>query len=167
LLLLVRGNVPSSHAQPLNSTIAPDSLPLAVLSTDSRVIELLKDVHGVRHRIRTVIRDSAAWAAFAQTLGDRSHTILPSVDFGHEMLIVASNGLRNNGEFISIERVDVRPDTLLVHVLTRTHVMPDCRDAAMYAPMTIVRVPHDRRPVAFVERKQDEGCGFPLKDTPK
>jgi hypothetical protein len=128
---LAHAIVPASHAQPPK--------PLAVLSADSRVIELLKDVHGVRHWMRAVTRDSTAWAAFTQTLGDRSHTILPSVDFGQQMLIVASDGLRNNGEFISIERVDAPRDTLLVRVLTRVHVMPDCRDAAMYAPMAMTK----------------------------
>ena len=165
LSLLVRVVAPAPRPQPLNATIVTDSLPLEPLSTDSRVIERLKDVNGARHWMRTVIRDSAAWSAFAQTIGDRSHAILPRIDFEHQMLIAASNGWRNSGEFISIERVDVRKDTLVVHVLTRVHVLPECRDASMYAPMAIVRVPHDRRPAVFVERKRDEGCDV-LRDTP-
>jgi hypothetical protein len=133
--------------------------------TAPRVIELLYDVQRVRNRMRTVIRDSAAWSAFARTVGDTSFAILPSVDFEHQMLIVASNGLRNSGEFIAIERVDMRRDTLVVHVLTRVHVPPECHDDALYAPMAIVRAPHDTRPVAFVETKRDEGCDFPMRDT--
>jgi hypothetical protein len=166
-LLVMHGKSPAYNARPAINQVDRDSLPMVQLSTDGRVIGLLKDVHEVRHHIRTVIRDSTAWMEFKQSVGDKDGTILPSVDFGREMLTVASNGLRNNGEVISIERVDVQRDTLVAHVLTRVHVMPDCRDAAMYAPVAIVRVPRDARPVVFTETKRDEGCGAALQGMPQ
>jgi hypothetical protein len=166
-LLVMHGQSLAYNARPAIKQVDRDSLPIVQLSTDGRVIGLLKDVHDVRHPKRTVIRDSTAWMEFKQSVGDKNGTILPSVDFGREMLIVATNGLRNNGEFISIERVDVQRDTLVAHVLTRVHVMPDCRDAAMYAPMAIVRVPRDARPVVFTETKRDEGCGDILRGIPQ
>jgi hypothetical protein len=142
-----------------------DSLPIAPLSTSDQIVYLLTNVPGVHQGVRTAIRDSASWRAFwsQATLAGQpggGHPALPTIDFSKYMLLVASDGFLNSGSTIAITRVDGRRDSLVAAIRVRTGVMPRCRETAAYAPMAVVRVPRDNRPVMFVEQTVDEQCGF-------
>ena len=143
-----------------------DSLPIAPLSTSESIVGLLRNVPGVHGYVRRVIRDNQTWRAFWDSATVRSlnapgqaRLAAPKVDFGREMLIVASDGMRRNYDEINVVGVIRRPDNLVVQVRTRTNLAKGCVLESLWAPMAIVRVPKDPRSVSFVEQTVDEQCG--------
>jgi hypothetical protein len=110
-----------------------------------------------QHRETTaVIRTEAAWDSMWQRIGPAPR---PEIDFGREMLIVAGLALGGWDRDVSIRIDGARPDSLVAIVRVR-HSVPDlCGRDAFRAPMAIVRVPRDPRPVVFRQEVEHLNCG--------
>jgi hypothetical protein len=114
---------------------------------------------GLGEPARLVVRDSAAWRALWPGLGGgRTDTAgrrppVPPVDFGREMLLVATLGLQPAlGPGIAIDSVVDAGDSLVVVVRTTSLEFRCLAASAFNAPAHVVRVPRDPRPVTFAER---------------
>jgi hypothetical protein len=111
---------------------------------------------GYADATRLVVRDSVAWRGVWQTL----HTgveppPLPSVDFRHEVVVLAALGARlRSGHAIAIDTV--RRSGEEIEAVVRTTVpAAGCAGApSVVQPVDVVRVPRSERAVAFTERRQ-------------
>jgi hypothetical protein len=143
---------------------AADSVPITPLSTSDVIVGFLRDVPGMHRVERRVIRDEKSWQAFwdTATVGNQygNLPLRPAVSFDKEMLIIASTGLHRNYDEISVVRVERAADTLVVHVQRRINFHKGCMLDLLWAPVAIVRLPRDARPVRFVEQVIDQKCGY-------
>lgn len=144
------------------------SVPIVPLSTVEPIVLALQDVWNFQDPVRTTIRDQEHWEKFwDQAFGHASSApARPSVDFSREMLVLASNGQRQNYDEVAITSVVMSNDSLVVHVRSRANVPPGCNYDAVFSPMAIVRIPKDGRPTRFVEERIDELCGHPTLRPP-
>jgi hypothetical protein len=110
---------------------------------------------------RLVLRTDAEWrqhwAVFSGHISPTPES--PVVDFGSDMVLVATSGTRTSGgHAIDIEGVFEADGELLVAVL-ETGPGAGCMTLqVMSAPATAVRVPTRTLPVRFVERSEETPC---------
>ncbi|MFI5311931.1 MAG: hypothetical protein ACHQQ3_11895 [Gemmatimonadales bacterium] len=116
------------------------------------------DAVGLKDSVRLVIRDLRTWTDVWRqvTSEEKSPPPLPSVDFTHEMLVVAGAGRMSPGDQIRVDSIAEVGNTLSVIVRTRV----ECRKfpGASY-PLEAVRVASSSKRVAFEERREKPECG--------
>jgi hypothetical protein len=116
---------------------------------------------GLAARERIVVRDSVSWVAlWPRIVGSHSPVPPPpAVDFGAEMLIVASSGTRASGGHIAvIDSVLVVGDSLRV-VVREQAPGPRCGTPAVLSnPVSVARVDRSDLPVAFSTREVVRDC---------
>jgi hypothetical protein len=108
---------------------------------------------------RLVIRDSAAWLAFWDTLMAHTRTAAPPVNFEQDMVIAAALGRRaNTGYSIQIDQVQAHAGDFWVHVRGRTPNLSCVRLPVETSPVTAVRVTRQAGHATFVERGEVIVC---------
>lgn len=118
---------------------------------------------GIETRERLVIRDAPSWTALWERMNTATGVgpalVPPAVDFGRDMVIVATMGLRHTGGYrIIIESVHRAGNDLYVVVNERGHAR--CLvTQALTEPLDGVVVPRHEGEVIFVERKSVHVCG--------
>jgi hypothetical protein len=140
-------------------TPGADGTQEVVTSIDSGAV-VLSSGQGLGDPTRAVIRDSTAWAAFwnqAHALVEPA-PLLPAVNFGDSMLLVAALGTRaSGGHAVTIDSI-ARGASLRAFVTTATPG-PDCMTTmAITWPVQVVRVPRFEGSVEFVESEQVRPC---------
>jgi hypothetical protein len=103
-----------------------------------------------------VIRTQATWELLWRRAGRGP---LPEIDFEREMLVVAGLGMGGWDRDVSIWIDGARPDGLVALVHVRHSVPQLCGRDASRAPVEIVRVARDPRPVVFQQRVEHLNCG--------
>ena len=109
-----------------------------------------------RSETTAVIRTEAAWDSMWQRVGPAPR---PEIDFDREMLIVAGPAFSGWDRDVSIRIDGARPDSLVAIVQIRRGVPDLCGKDAFRAPMEIVRVAREPRPVAFRQEVEHLNCG--------
>lgn len=117
---------------------------------------------GITDSASIVLRDSASWRQVWQRINRPfiPQPPLPSVDFGHDMVVVAALGNRPSAGYdVVIERADVDESGVEVAV-RRTMPAAGCPVAAAETqPVDLARIPATDRPVRFRERSVTMPCG--------
>jgi hypothetical protein len=103
-----------------------------------------------------VVRDSATWVDLWRRLDTGP---APEVDFSKEMLLVASPGMGMWGRDVAIRVSADRADSLVAIVHKRINVPNICALDGVRSPADVVRVPRDKRPVAFHWEVEELRCG--------
>lgn len=99
--------------------------------------------------VRCVIRSEEQLRQFFSRVTGRPRTALETVDFGREMVVVATSGTRPNQSYdIRIEGVWLRGDSLAVSV--RRQFLQDAVGELSVTPLDAVVVPRTTGPVFFV-----------------
>lgn len=104
----------------------------------------------------TVVRTVMVWDSLWQRVGSGPR---PEIDFEREMLVVAGLGMGDWDRDASIRIDGARPDSLIAIVNVRDGIPFLCHRDAFRAPMQIVRVARDPRPVAFRQVVKHLNCG--------
>ena len=104
----------------------------------------------------TVVRTGLAWDSLWQRIGGAPR---PEIDFEREMLVVAGLGMGGWDRDVSIRVDGSRPDSLVAIVHIRDGIPELCILDGLRAPMAIVRVVRDPRPVAFRQEFEHLNCG--------
>jgi hypothetical protein len=104
----------------------------------------------------TVIRTELAWQALWQRVGPAPR---PEIDFVREMLVVAGLALGGWDRDLSIRIDGSRSDSLVAIVHVRDGIPDLCILDGARAPMTIVRIARDPRPVVFRQEIEHLNCG--------
>ncbi|HVX41451.1 MAG TPA: protease complex subunit PrcB family protein [Gemmatimonadaceae bacterium] len=116
---------------------------------------------GLADSLRTVVRDSAAWAKVWQRVQQPffPRPATPHVDFAREMVIVAALGQRPSAGYdVVIEGAERGGNGLTVD-LRVTSPAPGCPvEAALTQPVDLGRVPITDGPVRFRERQVVVPC---------
>jgi hypothetical protein len=102
-----------------------------------------------------VVRDSATWARLWRRIDTGP---APVVDFSKEMLLGASIGEGFWGRDVSIRVAADRRDSLVAIVHKRFNAPNICAVDGFRSPADVVRVPRDRRPVAFHWEVEELRC---------
>jgi hypothetical protein len=147
LAIACHGNQrPAPHAEPPR-TATPQ--PHAVLLA-SRLYA--SDHSSQSDAVRSVVRDSAALAAAWPQLA-QGESPAPSVDFSHDVVLIAAMGTQRTGGYaIGIDTIRVQGDTL-VAVVRLEHPGAGCMLAQMLTdPIAVVRVAGANHPVVFVDQ---------------
>jgi len=103
----------------------------------------------------TVVRTELAWDSLWQRIGGAPR---PEIDFEREMLVVAGLALGGWDRDVSIRIDGARPDSLIAIVHIRDGIPNLCMLEGLRAPMQIVRVARDPRPVAFRQELEYLHC---------
>lgn len=103
-----------------------------------------------------VVRDWATWVDVWRRLDTGP---APAVDFSKEMLLVASPGMGMWGRDVAIRVSADRSDSLVAIVHKRINVPNICALDGVRSPADVVRIPRDRRPVAFRWEVEELPCG--------
>jgi len=113
---------------------------------------------GITTPERLVIRDDSAYAKFWASLGDASSR--PSVDFTHDIVIVAAAGQQpTGGHSIAVERVIRVGAGLAVEVATTVPSKGCMTTQALTQPVDVVVVAAaDARTWSFADRSVAGGC---------
>jgi hypothetical protein len=104
----------------------------------------------------TVVRTELAWESLWQRVGPAPR---PEIDFEREMLVVAGLAWGGWDRDVSIRIDGTRPDSLVAIVHIRDGIPNLCGKDGWRAPMEIVRVARDPRPVAFRQEFEHLACG--------
>ena len=104
----------------------------------------------------TVVRTELAWQSMWQRIGPAPR---PEIDFAREMLVLAGLALGGWDRDVSIHVDGARPDSLVAIVHIRDGIPNLCIQDGLRAPMAIVRVARDPRPVAFRQEFEHLNCG--------
>jgi len=104
----------------------------------------------------TVVRTELAWDSLWRRVGLAPR---PEIDFEREMLVVAGLALGGWDRDVSIRIDGSRPDSLVAIVHMRDGIPNLCMVDGLRAPMEIVRVARDPRPVAFRQEREHLNCG--------
>ena len=110
---------------------------------------------------RLVIRDSATWLAFWDTLMAHTRTEVPApaVNFEQDMVIAAALGRRaNTGYSIHIDQVQAHAGDFWVYVRDRTPNVSCVRLPVETSPVAAVRVTRQTGYATFVERGEVIVC---------
>lgn len=103
----------------------------------------------------TVVRTGLSWDSLWQRIGGAPR---PEIDFEREMLVVAGLALGGWDRDVSIRIDGARPDSLIAIVHIRDGIPNLCMLEGLRAPMQIVRVARDHRPVAFRQAVEYLNC---------
>lgn len=117
---------------------------------------------GIPDRRRVIIRDAGEWAALWDELQGNVHPQpdVPAVDFGSDMLLVATMGQRNTGGYaISFANVYDNDGELFATVTEFSPAATCLTTQALSAPAVVIVVPRDDRPVSFMETTDTFECG--------
>jgi hypothetical protein len=117
---------------------------------------------GITRRDRIVIEDAVAWArVWPELVGSHSPVPpLPTVDFEHEAIVIASMGRRSSGGYtISIDSARLAGDTITLVVTERSPGGTCGTTAALSSPVAVARVTRPRVPVRYVEKTVVTDCG--------
>lgn len=109
-----------------------------------------------RSETTAVIQTEAAWDSLWQRVGPAPR---PQIDFEREMLIVAGLSFEGWDRDLTIRIDGARRDSLVAIVHVRRGVPDLCGRDAFRAPMEIVRVARDPRPIAFRREFEHLNCG--------
>jgi hypothetical protein len=116
---------------------------------------------GLADAQRRVIRDEVTWASVWEAIW-RNHTPLPplpQIDFGREMLVVASTGIKPSGGYaIVVEGVEEVGGVLQVKLLSTSPHDRCFVTAAITHPVDVARIPASTREVRFTERRTVTQC---------
>ena len=104
----------------------------------------------------TVVRTELAWDSLWHRVGGAPR---PEIDFEREMLVVAGLALGGWDRDVAIRIDGSRSDSLVAIVHIRDGIPNLCMMDGLRAPMQIVRVARDRRPVAFRKELEHLKCG--------
>jgi hypothetical protein len=104
----------------------------------------------------TVVRTALAWDSLWQRVGPAPR---PTIDFDREMLVVSGLALGGWDREVSIRIDGSRTDSLVAVVHIRDGIPSLCIQDGLRAPMAIVRVARDPRPVAFRRELEHLNCG--------
>ena len=104
----------------------------------------------------TVVRTASAWDSLWQRIGAGSR---PEIDFEREMLVVVGLDMGGWDRDLSIRIDGRRSDSLIAIIHIRDGIPNLCMLDASRAPMEIVRVARDPRPVAFRQEFEHLRCG--------
>lgn len=117
---------------------------------------------GIPDRRRVVIRTATEWAALWNevTANVSPAPPVPEIDFGSEMLLVASMGTqRSGGHTIGIDSVYLAGGGIIHAVVRETSPADSCVvTAALTAPVTAVRMARSSVPVEFRTRSTVHSC---------
>jgi hypothetical protein len=164
-LLLALSVAGCSRARP--GTMTPTSAPVGSVSSssssrrfavDESARVYYNDGGGLKDSVRLVIRDQRSWTDLWRqvTSEEKSPPPLPSVDFAHEMLLVAGAGRMSPGDQIRIDSVAEVGNTLSVVVRTRV----ECRKfPGTSYPLEVVRTASSSKRIVFEERREKPECG--------
>lgn len=103
-----------------------------------------------------VIKSEAAWDSLWRRVG-RPPT--PSIDFTREMLVAAGIGMGSWARDLSIRLSGARADSLVAIIHVRDGIPELCALNGRRAPMAVLRIERDPRPVAFRWEYEDLRCG--------
>lgn len=139
---------------------APDAAePLVVRGFPNEVVST--EYSGFPTMRRLVIRDSAAWLAFWDTLMAHARPAVPApaVNFEQDMVIAAALGRRaNTGYSIHIDQVQGHAGDFWVYVRDRTPSLSCVRLPAETSPVAAVRVTRQSGHATFVGRGEVIVC---------
>jgi hypothetical protein len=116
---------------------------------------------GVDRRSHEVIRDGEAWSRVWSEIHSRQfpRPALPSIDFAHEMLLLASLGERPDGcHAIAISAVERLGSRLRVVVEEGTSAATCGCTLAQVQPVHVVRLNRGTEPVHFETRRVTLPC---------
>lgn len=116
----------------------------------------LLDETNLKAETTFVVRDSATWAELWRRIDTGP---APAVDFSKEMLLGASLGMGFWGRDVSIRVAADRRDSLVAIVHKRFNAPNICALDGSRSPADVVRVPRDKRPVAFHWEVEELRCG--------
>ena len=108
-------------------------------------------------QVRTVVRDEASWASTWRELWGDAAPPRPAVDFGREMVVVATASLSCFGE-VSIEDVDRDRGGLVVSIAD-SGPTPLCLCFAPEYAFHVVRATRVDAPATFAGRTTPPRCG--------
>jgi len=113
---------------------------------------------GFTDSTRLTIRDAGQWQqAWSVVWNQSSVPPLPTVDFEHEMVVVAALGLRTGNIFV--DSAFQRTDRTVV-VVRKESLGKNCGSAGVfYEPVDIARIPASTLPVTFREHSTVHDCG--------
>jgi hypothetical protein len=116
---------------------------------------------GIPADLDEVIDDRAQWDRAWEEIHARQspRPALPAVDFGQEMLLLASLGTRGNGCY-SVRIVAVEESGARLRAVVEESVPgPACAcTGALTQPVHVVRLPRRSEPVDFVDRQTTLRC---------
>ena len=125
----------------------------------------LLDDSGILDSARIVVRNEQEWRDVWSRLaaGKPQLASPPAVDFGREMVLVATLGSRRAGHSIRVQKVSNVGGVVYAEVISRTpgthcSTVRQASIAPTTAPADVVIVPETKDPVAFVERKGTRTC---------
>lgn len=140
----------------------PQLPPDAVKLTDATETVLEQSYSGIVDRRRLVIRDPQAWSAFWNQAYSRQIPVpsVPEIDFGRNIVIVASMGTRNTGGYgITFDTIYETDDVLYALVRERSPGRSCIVTQALTEPVIAMRVSRPGAEVKFLERSETFDCG--------
>ncbi|HEX6860219.1 MAG TPA: protease complex subunit PrcB family protein [Caulobacteraceae bacterium] len=145
------------------STVPPSSLPPGqpIARFPDRYEQVFRYSSALGFQTNMVITQRSEWTAMWQRLSAHQGNPppAPAVDFGREMVLLASMGPQPTGGYaIRIERVIETPNSLEV-LVARTSPGPSCGvTAALTHPVDVVRIPASMKPVRWSVRDVVTDC---------
>ena len=125
----------------------------------------LLDDSGILDSARFVVRNERQWRDVWSRLAAGKPQVAspPSVDFGREMVLVASLGSHRAGHSIRVQKVSNVGGVLYAEVISRSpgdhcSTVRQLSNSPTTAPADVVVVPATKDPVAFVERRGERTC---------
>lgn len=149
-------------------TLTPSGVPESASEIAVRRIAAdaaLLDDSGILDSARLVVRNEQQWRDVWSRLAAGKPQVgsLPSVDFGREMVLVASLGSHRSGHSIRVQKVSNVGGVVYAEVISRSpgdhcSTVRQVGNRPTTAPADVVVVPATKDPVAFVERRGERTC---------
>lgn len=146
-----------AHADPPEASKPAAPPPVRPLPETQRV----RFHSGMTKKQRLVIRDQATWTkVWAELLGTQPQPPgAPAVDFGKDVVIVASMGGQSSGGYaIDVDDVRITAGDAQITVTSESPGRGCTVTAALTAPVSVVLAPRFAGQAAFVERTRATAC---------
>jgi hypothetical protein len=150
----------ASSSDTLRTVAHSDSLPIR--RPEAPTVGIYRTNSGIRDSTFTIVRNAAHWAEVWERLTARHspNRSPPSIDFEHEMALVATLGERRTGGYaITIETALDRGAYLEAHVLRRAPGSACGVGGALRAPADVAIIPRRDVDVHMIVHDTASECG--------